>query len=263
MTDFRVKYGFQDHPKTVKLKRNLGPDAVLNLLRLFEFASIHRPKGILYNMDHEDIECAAKWEGTKGEFVQWLLSIRFLDCDGEWCEIHDWEEHNPWAYHSDDRRNKAKHAARMRWAYNEHKSGNAPSPTPNPSPNPIPKKSKDQKEKVKDSPSAGFSEDEAKCKKDIKKIAEVLAKKWPEVYKAVNGSIRNWKHPCAVKDALNAVYWYFDNNQECEPWKIFQAQLKIKSGNYWEKEHVKNVDNLKQEFDGVMKELKPKKDRSK
>lgn len=164
MTDFRVRWGFLDHPKTIKLKRNLGPEAVLNLIRLYEFASRQRPRGILHNMDHEDIECASQWEGEQGKFVQWLLDLRLLDCDGEWCEIHDWEEHNPWAYYSEYRKEKAKFAAKKRWGNHKQKqqhnagsnaTGNAgsnapspspsPSPLPNPSPNPKPSPKKSTK----------------------------------------------------------------------------------------------------------------------
>jgi hypothetical protein len=262
----------------MKLKRNLGPDAVLNLLRLWEFVSIQKPKGILDNMDHEDIEAAAKWEGERGAFVQWLLDLRFLDCDGEWCQIHDWEEHNPWAYHSDKRKKKAKKAARARWGDGEEENNAtsnptsnatsmpvamlnsdlayAPSPIPSPSPKPVPKPS------TKTSSNAGsqiteFSEMEKSCREEAEHLATELSKRfWPDAYKAMNSAIQKWNHICAVRDALKAVDWYrFNKPSACKPWGVFNAQLKIKSGNYWEREHTKDVNRKKDETPTNLEEI--------
>ena len=66
-SDIRLSIGFLDHPKTVKLQRQLGEAGVLSLLRLWLWAAQNRPSGILIGMDEDDIEIAARWEeGERG-----------------------------------------------------------------------------------------------------------------------------------------------------------------------------------------------------
>ncbi len=113
-TDFRIKVGFFGHHKTRKLKRRHGDAAVLAFLRLLEFTAQYRPRGVLYKMDKEDILDVSGWQGDT-EFVDTLEELVFIEKAGHWYEIHDWKEHNGYAFHADDRSEKARQAAEKRW----------------------------------------------------------------------------------------------------------------------------------------------------
>lgn len=137
MADFRIDTGFLDHVKTKKLERLLHADGVLCLVRLWAYATESRPKGVLQNMDADDIEIAAGWDGEQGLFVDALKRVRFLDDESGVYSLHNWEIRNPWAYGSEDRSERARNAANKRWesgkdaermqdACGQHADGNAP-----------------------------------------------------------------------------------------------------------------------------------------
>lgn len=94
-------------------------------------------------MTPEDIEISAKWEGAPGAWFSALIKLRLLDEMLGVYSVHDWEEHNGYAFHAPERTAKAKHAANVRWASDEdarsNAHSNAPSPNPNPDPKPNPK----------------------------------------------------------------------------------------------------------------------------
>ena len=94
--DIRLSVEFFDHPKTVKLQRRLGLEAVISLQRLWLWAAQNRPDGILSNMDSEDVEIAAKWNGELNSFSNELVNLRFLDNENNVYTLHDWQVHNPW-----------------------------------------------------------------------------------------------------------------------------------------------------------------------
>lgn len=104
--DIRIKIGFLDHPKTVKLKRRLGLEGIECLLRLWMFAAQYRPEGLFSDMDIEDIEIAVHWSGQPGVLVETLLGLRFVELDDETYRLHDWEQHNGYASSSQDRSDK-------------------------------------------------------------------------------------------------------------------------------------------------------------
>lgn len=112
--DIRLHIGFFTHPKTKKLRRRHGETAVICLLRLWMFAAQHRSKGVLHNMQRDDIVDAAEWLGD-AEFVDSLREFGFLDHDGEWFVLHDWRDHNGYAYFAEERSRKAREAAEARW----------------------------------------------------------------------------------------------------------------------------------------------------
>lgn len=107
-SDIRLAVGFPDHPKTVKLERRLGLQAVMSLIRLWLWAAQHRPGGVLSDMDMEDVEIAARWGGEIGVFADALLGLRFLDDDGGTLLLHDWGEHNPWQCGTEERADRAR-----------------------------------------------------------------------------------------------------------------------------------------------------------
>ena len=142
-TDFRISVTLTRHPKTRRLIRRLGPGAFYNLVCLWTFTAVYKPRGVFNDMTTEEVEDAAEWDGEPGEFVRTLIDLRFLDADEDGTlSAHDWREHNGYASSAQDRSAKARMSSRARWDKgNEHdaQSGNehdAPSPSPSPSPSP-------------------------------------------------------------------------------------------------------------------------------
>ncbi|HEC15736.1 MAG TPA: hypothetical protein ENI99_04055 [Sedimenticola sp.] len=145
-SDIRVSTTFPNHPKVVKLQRRLGPQGPLSLIYLWLFVAQNKPDGRLSGMDAEDIEIAAKWDGKDGEFVSALVSLRFIEKEGNVFILHGWEEHNAYASAAKMRKEKAKKAAEARWrkrlgecsehaeALPQASASTAPTPSPTPSP---------------------------------------------------------------------------------------------------------------------------------
>lgn len=149
--DIRIAVGMADHHKTVKLIRKCGEGAFRCLVRLWCYAAEHRPHGTLRGMDATDIAIASGWSGDELEWLESLVSTGWIDrADEELC-LHDWEEHNPYAFHAEERSAKARNAAKVKWEKHNRVKGNAPSmiedsrekkpsnaPSPSPSPSPSP-----------------------------------------------------------------------------------------------------------------------------
>lgn len=117
-TDFRLDAGFFDHVKTKRVKLALQFEGIVCVIKLFSYATRHRPDGILGRMTIEDIEAAVDWSGTPGRFVQTLMDVRFLDLDpttGQY-SIHNWLLWNPWVATSKQRSEQARWAAIKRWS---------------------------------------------------------------------------------------------------------------------------------------------------
>ena len=116
MTDLRLALDFVDHPKAVKLRRRLGAEAVLSLLRLWAFAAQRHPDGLLAGVDDDDLEIAARWSDERaGELVPVLVELGFLEGPPQGRALHDWEEHQPWVSTAPQRTARARAAARARW----------------------------------------------------------------------------------------------------------------------------------------------------
>lgn len=166
-SDIRIAVSFLDHPKTVKLQRRRGDGAILCLIRLWCYVAENKPDGGLAGMDAEDIEIAAKWGGVVGEFTAELVELGFIESRDGTYFVHDWPEHNPYAYHAKDRQARArlaaqaKHARSSKVANGEHAGSlplagfeHAPSPVPSPSPEPVP-----EPEPAKQTPLSGSPPD--------------------------------------------------------------------------------------------------------
>lgn len=160
-TDIRLSVGFWKHPKTNRLERRLGLKGVRSLQILWAWASQNRPDGLLRDLDSEDVEFVSDWRGKRGAFTQAIIDLRWMDVneDGGYA-LHDWQDHNGWASHAQERSRLAKEAASARWRNKTcggnadgnadsnaetcggnaggNADGNAPSPSPSPSPFPFP-----------------------------------------------------------------------------------------------------------------------------
>lgn len=117
-TDIRLSVGFWLHPKTRRLAKRLGLEAVRSLQILWLWAAQNRPDGNLSGLDEEDIELAADWQGEEKAFFTACLGAWIDEIDGGYV-LHDWAEHNPWQAEAEARSDAARKAALARW-------GNAP-----------------------------------------------------------------------------------------------------------------------------------------
>jgi len=95
--------------------RRLGDRSFFNLVSLWSFVAMNKPDGNLSELDAEDIEIAADWEGDGGLFFKTLIELKFIDKSDDGVFIHDWKDHNGFASHSKERSEKAKMAAETRW----------------------------------------------------------------------------------------------------------------------------------------------------
>lgn len=116
MIDVRLKADFFAHPKTKKLRRQLGDGAVLSLQGVWLYAAANRPDGDLAGLSDEDIELAGDWSGEPGALVRVLREIGFVDGEEDGRQIHDWIEHQPFVAGSRERAERARAAAQHRWA---------------------------------------------------------------------------------------------------------------------------------------------------
>lgn len=112
--DVRINVGLPAHPKTKKLIKRLGTDAAWRLVCLFAWVAANRTDGDLSGMSVEDVELCVDWPGDEGAFVKALVEVGFIDGDDGAFRMHDWEEHNPWAFGSDARSEKARWLATVK-----------------------------------------------------------------------------------------------------------------------------------------------------
>jgi len=121
--DLRIDFGFFDHRKTKRLISQLGLQGAWSLLKLWRKAAETRPKGKLYGMDETDIALDAEWPGDPLEFCKTLLDLHWLDRNGDNVyEVHDWQEHQPWIFGSEERSVQAREAAKIMWDKKRSKS---------------------------------------------------------------------------------------------------------------------------------------------
>jgi hypothetical protein len=86
----RLYVTFFDHPKTRRLRRELG--TVEPILRLWAWAANCCQSGDLTDQSQDDIEESAGWRGERGKAFSAMVSCGFLDVDGGHVEIHGWGE---------------------------------------------------------------------------------------------------------------------------------------------------------------------------
>jgi hypothetical protein len=118
-SDIRISIEFPTHPKTIMLLARLSLAAVWALISLWIFAAKHRPDGVLRGLTLDALRIACGYPGDMHEFLSVLKEpeTRFLDDDTPegWIVLHDWQDHNPWAYGAQARSDKARELARLRW----------------------------------------------------------------------------------------------------------------------------------------------------
>lgn len=113
-SDIRISTTLPQHPKYKRLRARLSWVGVAHLFHFLLWARTNRPDGDLTGMSNEDIELAIDWPGDAGAFAVALVDVRFLDGVEGAYQVHDWEEHQPWAAGTEDRSDRSKWAALCR-----------------------------------------------------------------------------------------------------------------------------------------------------
>lgn len=106
--------GTRDHPKIIKLSRDLGIDkahALGLITSLWLWVLNISPDGDLSSFDEEDLELGANWTGKPGKFVQCALKRRLIDRTESGLAIHDWLDY---AQHLKVRERKQRERARKK-----------------------------------------------------------------------------------------------------------------------------------------------------
>lgn len=120
--DIRLDVEFFNHPKTVKLERALTFEGIRSLLKLWIWAAKNCPDGNFIGLDEDDIEIAAQWGGTAGDFVKALAEIGWLDSHlteqtgPTFYQLHNWTYRNGWVADSTNRSDKAR-LSRLAYTY--------------------------------------------------------------------------------------------------------------------------------------------------
>lgn len=91
---YRVKIGFFNELKTKKLKRRLGIESVIAILKLWGYAAEFRPDGNLSGMTDEDIELSVGWDDAR-PLMPTLAALGFVDGSNGEYRLHDWAEQQP------------------------------------------------------------------------------------------------------------------------------------------------------------------------
>lgn len=88
-----------DHPKTMDFATRLNvelPTAIGYLELLWAFAGKKTPRGDIGKWSDAVIATACHWRGAPSDFVQALVTARFVDPHPEYrLVVHDWHEHCP------------------------------------------------------------------------------------------------------------------------------------------------------------------------
>ncbi len=114
-SDIRLQTSWYSNLKRKKLQRRLGGAGTTAFIDLLIYVGVNNPDGDLSEFTDEDIEAAAQWDGTDGEFIRTIRDLRFIDGEPGSYRIHDWEENNPWACGAKRRSEAARIANRVRW----------------------------------------------------------------------------------------------------------------------------------------------------
>ncbi len=116
-TDIRLSISWLSHPKRRKLEKRLGPKGALSFLDLLLEVAQNKPNGCLNGWSNEDIALAAQWPESADIFVGTLVELRLLDHDQThgFYQVHDWEQHNPYASRSELRSERGRKGAAARW----------------------------------------------------------------------------------------------------------------------------------------------------
>jgi len=114
--DIRLDVAFFRNLKTRKLVAALGSQGIVSLFCLWCYTRERHPQGVLEGVGLDDLEAIAEWTGMPGAFTSYATSKRWVDVSPEGVlSVHDWPEHQPWAFGSKRRSEAAKIGAHSKW----------------------------------------------------------------------------------------------------------------------------------------------------
>ena len=116
-SDIRLAVSFRGHRKRKRLRLLLGPGSTDYLIDLWIATAMNHPNGILEGMDETDIALEAGWEGEDVQkLVSALVECGFLEkTESGAYALHDWEDHQAYVIHAEQRKTQARNAAAARW----------------------------------------------------------------------------------------------------------------------------------------------------
>jgi len=110
--DIRIKTSLFASTKWEVLEDEMGAKTQLCLIKLWAEVAVHKCRGRLDGWSDRVIAKRAGWtDGPPGEWVSDLVRLRWLDRDEAGViSIHNWLEHQPYAYHAPERAEKSRQA---------------------------------------------------------------------------------------------------------------------------------------------------------
>ncbi|MDL2209892.1 hypothetical protein LJC26_03710 [Desulfovibrio sp. OttesenSCG-928-O18] len=116
-SDIRLAVSFRGHRKRKRLRLLLGPGSTDYLIDLWIATAMNHPNGILEGMDETDIALEAGYEGEDTQkLVSALVECGFLEkTESGAYALHDWEDHQAYVIHAEQRKAQARNAAAVRW----------------------------------------------------------------------------------------------------------------------------------------------------
>jgi len=114
--DLRLAVDYLDNPKIKRVLAAMGDAGIRYHIGLLCYARKHYPKGVLKDMTAMDIGIAAGCPALQAEeFVRILIENKLLEARKNNFKIHDWKEHNPYAFYEKERSDLARKAAEAKW----------------------------------------------------------------------------------------------------------------------------------------------------
>ena len=122
MPYLNVDLDYLTNKKTVRLIGLLGAQHAATPIRLWSYVGKHHCEdGVLRDYSKQEIEVFLNWKGKRGELVDALHRVGFLDCDVAGCRacesgtyrVHDWLEH---AGHLAALKERGRRNAEKRWS---------------------------------------------------------------------------------------------------------------------------------------------------
>jgi hypothetical protein len=262
-SDFRISVSLVNHPKIKKLMRRCGDIAFYNLICFWSYVAQNKPNGDITGLDPDDIEIAACWSGQCSELYQAMLDLCLIEIVDGKRVVHDWKEHNGYAYHAKERSERAKHAAEARWgrknnansmprALPEDAQSNAPSPAPSPAPAPYSNKDRKPKKKPPADPipkSKHFTNRVAPMVTEIEAAANKILKlavkdgRPFQPYQWITNKTNKRGNPAAILDVLKALIKQWDLIEN--PWPYADKAFKLKNAKYNERDSISDSEAFK------------------
>jgi hypothetical protein len=120
-----------DHPKVSRLLSRYGDRGLMGLVRLWIQAGRFSQKGTFDGFTARDLAAIAKAPGKKREeFIEFLVELKLLDCDGKTDSVHNWVKRQPFLATAEERSARNTQAATERWSQSRRGANGTNGKTP-------------------------------------------------------------------------------------------------------------------------------------